>query len=550
MQSKTLSSNLTLLRKDLTRFSPLWLTYSASLLVYGYLLYLTGSDLTAYRYTTAQNFTIMSLFYGIAVAATLFGYLFEPKECVMIHGLPLRREHLFAVHLVSGFLMHLIPTAVFLAGVSPLCQNSVLPLLGYGMLQFLFFFAQGVFCVMLTGRRMASVAMYILLNYGSAVVYYAASTLYLPLMPGVELDWDSFMRFCPPARIGFSPQIIEGGYGRQLALFALAGAALLGLSVLLYRRRKLERAENFMAFPGLNFLFVVSCSVFCGCFFLSFFSLFAWEASQGLRYWIPMLLGVVMGYFGSMMLLRRSPRVFGRRSLAGFALLTVVLVGSLFMAKMDVFHRVSYVPQPDQIARFSVNGYGQEDRWFDADPQMCQRVTELHRMALSQPDEAPDTGGEYVPSMGLELEYKLTNGRSLHRSYTVRGAALEELYWFLSQPEHLVGVKDLDTLIQSCDGCTVEVYYPDGSRDGSVLELSQAQRMEFLPVLFREAEAGLLQERYSDSTTKSNEGPLYSVSLTLRPGSGDDSLDHLYFEVPLIAEDTLAWIHENVELPA
>ena len=61
MQSKTLSSNLTLLRKDLTRFSPLWLTYSASLLIYGYLVYLTQLDLTASADNTIQTFVVLSL---------------------------------------------------------------------------------------------------------------------------------------------------------------------------------------------------------------------------------------------------------------------------------------------------------------------------------------------------------------------------------------------------------------------------------------------------------------------------------------------------------
>ena len=57
---------------------------------------------------------------------------------------------------------------------------------------------------------------------------------------------------------------------------------------------------------------------------------------------------------------------------------------------MDIFHTVNYVAQPDQITRFAVNGYSREERWFDADPQICQRLTDLHRMALSQLDEEPD----------------------------------------------------------------------------------------------------------------------------------------------------------------
>ena len=555
MQSKTLSSNLTLLRKDLTRFSPLWLTYSASLLIYGYLVYLTQHDLTASADTTIQTFVVINLFYGIAVAATLFGYLFEPKECVMVHGLPLRREHLFAVHLVCGFAMQLIPSAVFFAGVSPLCQTSVLPLLGFSLMQYLFFFAIGIFCVMLTGRRMAAAAMYTLLNFGSTFAFYAASTLYLPLMPGVELNWDGFLRFCPPASMSMSKVELLGSYGgytKHLALFALAAAALLGLSLLLYRRRKLERAENFMAFPGLNFLFVVSCSVFCGCFFISFFSLFTWESSHGLHYWIPMVLGVVMGYFGAAMLLHRSPRVFGGRSLVGFALLAAVLAGSLFVTKMDIFHTVNYVPQPDQITRFAVNGYGREERWFDADPQICQRLTDLHRMALSQLDEEPEIHDEdeYVPSMSMELDYQLTDGRTIRRSYTAQGAVLQELYWFLSQPEYLMGTGDLETLIQICEECTIDIYYPDGSRNESVLELNEAQRSAFLPLLFQDAEAGNLYDRCELDATQDQAEPMYSVSMAQRPIHGEEYPNYFYFEIPQTAGNSLAWIHKNVELSA
>ena len=78
--------------------------------------------------------------------------------------------------------------------------------------------------------------------------------------------------------------------------------------------------------------------------------------------------------------------------------------------------------------------------------------------------------------MNMELDYQLTDGRIIRRSYTAQGAVLQELYWFLSQPEYLMGTGDLETLIQICDECTIDIYYPDGSRNEAVLELNEAQR--------------------------------------------------------------------------
>lgn len=550
MQSKTLSSNLTLLRKDFTRFSPLWLTYCAGLLIYGYLCYTTRTDMTNGLNFFVGLFSLICGVGGITAAVTLFGYLFEPRECVSIHSLPLRREHLFAVHIMAGFSMFLVPTVLLLLGISPLCQRSVLPLLGFTLLQFLFFFALGIFCVMLTGRRLAAVAMYILLNFGSLLIYYAADTLLLPMLPGVVLPWASFMRLCPPLSMSLGrselDQVVNwdfqqgyAPYGLHLAVFAAIGAGLLAASLLLYRRRKLERAESFMAFAGLNWLFVYACALFSGCFFISFFSLFSWESSSLLVYWIPMLLGVVMGYFAAAMLVRHSPRVFDRRSFTGFALMAVVLLGSLMAAKFDVFHRVNHIPQTQDVSQVTVRSYYTNQNGFTTDdPEMIERITRLHESALAQ-SKLGDPNDEYT--LHMRLTYRNNGVGSFSRSYMVWGEVLEELDWFLSQPENLLGVQTQQELLESCQNCSISEYFPDGSRDENRLELTAGQQVQFLPILFRDCRDGkVYRSGYSSTDRRST----ISVSLTLDPLPGEEYPNYVYIDLPEDAVDSMSWVRQ------
>lgn len=556
MQSKTLSSNLTLLRKDFTRFSPLWLTYCAGLLIYGYLCYTTRTDMTNGLNFFVGLFSLICGVGGITAAVTLFGYLFEPRECVSIHSLPLRREHLFAVHIMAGFSMFLVPTVLLLLGISPLCQRSVLPLLGFTLLQFLFFFALGIFCVMLTGRRLAAVAMYILLNFGSLLIYYAADTLLLPMLPGVVLPWTSFMRLCPPLSMSLGrselDQVVSwdfqqgyAPYGLHLAVFAAIGAGLLAASLLLYRRRKLERAESFMAFAGLNWVFVYACALFAGCFFISFFSLFSWESSSLLIYWIPMLLGVVMGYFASAMLVRHSPRVFDRRSFTGFALMAVVLLGSLMATKFDVFHRVNHIPQTQDVSQVTIRSYYTNQNGFTTDdPEMIEKITRLHESALAQSELEERYDYEYFLTM--KLSYQKKGGGSITRQYSVYGEVLEELEWFLSQPENLLGVQTQQELLESCQHCSVSVYFPDGSRDEIHLELTAEQQAQFLPILFQDAKRGLLYNTLDGTIPYLHAEAVISVSLEFPPKPGEEYANYIYLDLPSTAVNSIEWVKQYV----
>ena len=110
MQFKTSCCNKTLLKKDLTRFAPLWGVYTLGLLM---LLFLTWDDksipfnnIYAFR-TLLPNVALYNGVYALAVAAMLFGDLYNTRMCYGTHALPMTRGCWFGTHILSGLLFSL-----------------------------------------------------------------------------------------------------------------------------------------------------------------------------------------------------------------------------------------------------------------------------------------------------------------------------------------------------------------------------------------------------------------------------------------------------------
>lgn len=128
MRTQTSYFNTTALRKDLTRFAPLWGLYTLALLCG--LMLLAGDDSEG-SYYLADNFSNLhvvmapvNMGHAFLMAAVLFGDLFNSRMCNGLHALPLRREGWFAVHTVSGLLSSAVPTAVMTLVALPLLMRS------------------------------------------------------------------------------------------------------------------------------------------------------------------------------------------------------------------------------------------------------------------------------------------------------------------------------------------------------------------------------------------------------------------------------------------
>ena len=297
MKSRTSSFNLTVFKKDLTRFAPAWAIYGIVLLLV--LMAAVSDNEIYYRVNNVEAFVVVmawiNLFYGALVAQLLFGDLYNSRLCNALHAMPVTREGWFWTHTVSGLLFSLIPNlALALLAVPVLNLGAgwaAIPLwLLAACLQYLFFFGTAVLCVMLSGNRLGQLALYAIVQFAGLLAYWLASRIYEPLLYGIQINGEGFYPLCPAAAISqmgdifhvdyerilndmgeFSHYEVYGVAGDQgwgyMAICAAVGVIALGAALVLYRKRKLECAGDFVAFKVLEPVVLVLVTIFVGGFF-------------------------------------------------------------------------------------------------------------------------------------------------------------------------------------------------------------------------------------------------------------------------------------------
>ena len=454
MKSRTSFFNATVLKKDITRFAPVWGLYILFLLVD----FLTGARndqkeiLAASLADMMRDMSLVNLIYGGLCANMLFGDLFQTRMCNALHAMPLRREGWFFTHIVAGLLFCFVPNLlatlfqmVLLGKYFYMAPLWLVVVTG----QFLFFFGVAVFAVMCAGNRLGMIAVYGVINGFSAMVYALVKGVYEPLMYGIELVSEPFTFFCPvfwmseERFLRFDYDFIDGVFtnGRireiypqmwvYLAAVAAIGAVMALFGLLLYRKRNLEKAGDFLAIRVLEPVFVVICSLAGGVFLYALSEAFGFTVDYFL-----MGLGVVVGFFGSQMLIKRTVRVFKPRQLVGLALLAVVISGSLMLTRIDPLDITRYVPETEDIVYMRIyrdNDGGiytsvNKDCYQLEDPAEIETFRQVHGQLLQERQEKTDGASR------LYLLYQLENGRQVKRYYSIdeHTAAYETLRMYFS----------------------------------------------------------------------------------------------------------------------
>lgn len=479
MKLKTSFFNFSVLKKDITRFMPLWALYTIGLLMSQMFtlnsnveVFDRASDVAQY---IIQATVVPTFFYAGICAVTLFGDLFVPRMCNALHAMPMRREGWFLTHSASGLLFGLVPNLLAALVAMPMLENYYYVAfywLGAVMLQYLFFFGLALLSVMCAGSRLGMIAIYGIINFFSLFVYALVSSLYIPLLYGVHLPYLPFEFLCPVSQIASSP-LIETSVDYSLEimtidrlipaswnyLFALAaiGVVLAVLAALIYRRRQLERASDFLAIPQLSPVFLLIVTLGSGMLFYLFATLF----SSGSAY--PFLfLGMAVGYFVGRMLLERTVRVFQLKSVLGYVLIAVAMGASLGLTYLDPLRIVTRIPAEDEIVSCSlVSSPTLPDR-VATDPMEIHQIVEFHEALCQNP---PEDFNETVFNTDytifqVDLSYELTNGKTMERSYQVDSGTEtgRQVIDYLNSWQNLLGTDDLEKFASQIMHVTFSVW--------------------------------------------------------------------------------------------
>lgn len=462
MPSKTSFFNKTTFRKDLTRFFPLWGLYTLCLLL-GLVMLVDEEQ----KYWIANNFAmlprtmaVINLFYALAAAAVLFGDLYNTRMCYGLHALPMSRGSWFVSHILSGLCFSLIPTAVMAAAALPILAGTPMEN-GWQLsiywfvisnLQYLFFFALAAFCVQCAGNWLGLAGLYGLLNFGSYIVYILVNYLFTPLLPGVITPSDTASQFCPVLML--SERYLETEYVRTLdsmgivehlsgsftlgpAWGYLLAAAAVGLvlligAYLLYRRRKLESAGDFLAIRQLSPVLAIAMALAGAAAFqvvsVSMGIASSWNSES--KYQMQLFFSfacMAICWFAGQMLISRSTQVFHLRQWAGLGILTLVIAAALGLTKLDVLGIADWVPQPEDVKSVTYSfsaGDTLEDEEGIADMIQLHNLCLKDKLTYEQVNRERQKFYEEHPTeeypydyLDVDLSYSLKNGHTAKRRY-------------------------------------------------------------------------------------------------------------------------------------
>lgn len=589
MKSRISSSKLTALRKDITRFAPVWVLYIVASLLglmivfYPYNNYRTAQNIA----TTMQVMSVVNMIYALLVAQLLFGDLFNSRMCNSLHALPLTRDDWFAIHITSGllfaFVPHLVFTLISLPFIGELWQVGLWWMLAVD-LQYLFFFGLAIFCVFCTGSRFATVVVYGLANFLSILAWWFADVLYQPLLYGIEMDSQVFIDTCPVVKMCIFNYVeiehsmlpilpgslvdtylvsytVGDGWG-YLALCAAIGVGLAVIGLLLYRKRNLETAGDFIAVKFLEPVFLVLYSLTMGAIFQVFEQLFVSDDS-----YLFLFVGIAVGFYTGRMLLLRTTRVFQPKSLFTLVSLMGLLLASIGFVGMDVLGIIGWVPEANEVKSITVysdywgdsyNNYYDGNEFFTVDtPKEIEIMLDVHEGILANRENDEYTqhyanGGVIVEVSTpydsdyytrIDFLYEMTDGRTVHRYYQVgnKSDAAKVLVPYFSSTEAVLGMEDDDLSSYISNINDLAIYC-----ESHMFITERDQMQSLLNAIIADCEAGTMAQEWAFHYEEDSIGSIEVTFLRELDSAGRKSINiHIYPS----CENTIAWLTANgVEL--
>ena len=417
---------------------------------------------------------------AVVLAASGFAYLHSKKKTDFYHSLPIRREMLYAVTCLNGFLYMAVAYLGFLTIAAVMIRVKGVPFdwgsLYLASVEHLCFFAlvymTAILSMLLTGNLVVGLlGTGVLFSWGP-VICMTISAYFSEYFTTFYGD-DSFLlalseRTSPVA--WYVKACMSSQPGRMALWAMLAAAVLFLLGMLLYRRRPSEAAGHAMAFPItepiIRFLIAVPSSLLLGAMFHSMMYEDGWT-----------VFGLVCGLLLVSCIIEIIYH-FDFKSLFAHKrqlLVSAVFVGVVFaIFRFDLFGYDRYLPATEKLAsggiycdlldpdatsqyhstvEYTEGWYGVT---FDALPSSTlademqisddQGLELLHTIAAQGVHDAAQARDRFLRGGGRSYDLEegdeafhnvtiarhLRNGRTVYRSYRVNvsgvRAALESVY--------------------------------------------------------------------------------------------------------------------------
>lgn len=537
--------NKSIFWKDITRFWPLWvvewilLQLAVTLPVYFGVLtcarersWSKTEMLTNMKETLGRNLFLASFsgaiaIFAIVAAIFVFSYLFKTRAAYAQHSLPVRRESLFAIHYLAGLAVLSVPyiiTYLFVLGINVSfgvgMTSQILLCLVETMVMILFFYSLACVVIMLVGNGSMAVTIYVVINflymgvmelingissefcygfyYGE--VHYGEGVLEEMLTPvgyfanraGVT-DW-YYINDMAEYREGTALINMEAFW--QIVAFLFPTVVLIGLALLLYKKRPLESAGNAVAFPWGKWAFRM---VFTLCSSLLFsmilYSLANTNIGEGTSYnrnfrvlFVLMIIGSALCYSISNMILEKTFFVWKKMPYSGMVAMVILsMVGMFYLKNTDRWYELPKVEKVEYLS-LCINDNDDSMNTYDIDDkELIQKFMTIEKEIIE---------------LGRHIEFFSGDCEIIEFCYYGRTDSYDRAYLV---PKDKTLLKKLQQLINTPDTICETVFGEDYAEYGSlyialresdydVREIKNSQEMEMLyEAVIRDMKSGNAQ---------------------------------------------------------
>ena len=459
MRSGTSFFDLTIYRKTVNRFWPLW---AVNLVIWLFILpfdglirlgdYIdsgrTGNTMLRFAQNVGGMATewgvIYALLAGLIVAMAVCSHLYNNRSANFMGSLPCRREGQFFSTYLAGLTILIAPNLVIFlltllieAVAGTVIWISLLFWLGALCAMEFFFYSFAVCLGQFAGHILALPVFYGIFNAFVAAVYallgYVLDAYYFgfngfnsvgedivtwctPVIPFLQID----IHFIEENGVPFVN--VDGLW--VAAVYAAVGVALTAIALLLYRRRHLETAGDIVAVRAMRPVFKYGVALCTGLFFGFLMDQMFSIGELGML--IAMVIWGVVGYFVAQMLLDKSIRVF--KKWKGAAAVVVVFLLLFAVVAFDLTGYESRVPNAASVESVDISGLSSHDAIDGGysmggvtleDPEDIRTVIDLHSAIVRVGSEDSYLGLDGADWMTFEVNYTLKNGTSMSRRYNM-----------------------------------------------------------------------------------------------------------------------------------
>ena len=403
-----------------------------------------------------QHFYMFAhLIFPAVAAVVIFKYLQGVSSVSVMHSMPFTRAKLYNSGFLSGLILIAAPilanglillaiskpaysryateSGLVVDTVNCFARADILNWIWVSLLIAFSIYAVSVFAGIVTGNSLMHFATALWFNFLIPALYAIFIVYFSYYLYGFNTsgNWTEFGLWLSPF---LNVLQTEGAFGAGAVIFYIVSFFILyGISLFFYRKRKLERATDALAFGFMELII---------CFLIAFFGMtllglyFGSLGESEMYMYAGLASGTVIFFIIGRMIVKKTPRIFNGQSLKSFGVYALIAVLFILSLRFDVTGFEKRVPSPDNVKNFTMSedfALGAKTGIYDwnssilyksadgkgfrlKDPANIAAATALHQALIDNKSRFEKNDGSLWLT-GVSLEYNPDSTFSMTRRY-------------------------------------------------------------------------------------------------------------------------------------